>query len=198
MWDAREQVYRMKLAAQYKALARQFEVAALPGTGNPLYYRTLGRWDLFEPTWSCESEERVGTMRERYDAFGEDLKGAHAKFACGIDALKSPCLVYSIGPSDVGQSARYAGRDIPFEKSMRELTDCEIRSIPMTLGKGETGSGRQSLLATMKSLGDDGRRIDVLRVHCDGCEWEVMVPAFNDVARGALEIGECQLLSSDH
>jgi hypothetical protein len=64
MWDAREQIYRIKLATQYKALARQFEVTGLRGTGNPLYYRTLGCFELFEPTWSCESEERVGTKHE--------------------------------------------------------------------------------------------------------------------------------------
>ena len=59
LWQHRDQIYRAKLAAHHKALAR----GVLSRSGgrmverDPLWYRTSGRWDLYEPVWNCESEE---------------------------------------------------------------------------------------------------------------------------------------------
>ena len=132
--------------------------------------------DIFEPVWSCESKERVGIPR--YGAFGDG-----PKFMCGVDQLTEPCLVLNIGSNN----------EVSFEKALHEMTRCEIHTFDPTLkkpyiggeyshfydvGLGAVAAPSSSKMKTeplskliqMTGSHNADRRIDVLKVDCEGCE----------------------------
>jgi hypothetical protein len=172
----------------------------------------MGTWfDAFEPIYNCGSRERIGAGG-KYTAFGDG-----PKFMCGVDQLaESPCLVYNIGSNNV----------VSFEQAIRDRTGdhCEIHTFDPTLWRpyiaphlstfhdiGFTGnySGASSLgmppkwrakLRTiqevLRELGHVGRRIDVFKVDCEGCEWDAMQLVFDEIAAKRMTVG--QLLIEVH
>lgn len=183
LWEIKEGSYR-RLAAQTLALWQQ----AKPPRSQFLF-------DMYEPAWSCESKERVGSAH-RNIAWGDG-----PKFMCGVDVLNQPCLVYSVGSNN----------DIQFEESMHNLTRCEIHTFDPTLKApfkggaistfhdiGLNGSRPQSfkvapLLAIIRDLHHDGRRIDVLKIDCEGCEFGGLDPVFEAMRQRNLSVGQLLL-----
>ena len=160
-------------------------------------------FDLYEPEANCLSEERFGSgSPRRYEAFGDG-----PKFICGVDMIASrqkDCLVYSVGSNN----------KIDFKRSVQQFMGCEIHTFDPTLTKpftgdeyatfhpwgigknGKAGSFRnkqwtaKGLHATMKELGHLNMTIDVLKIDCEQCEYEVL-PAFLPlVARDEINVDQ--------
>ncbi|KAJ1629191.1 methyltransferase domain-containing protein [Pavlovales sp. CCMP2436] len=159
LWEAKEARHRAQLAARRRAVLQQCPPSAMPSrcalplarkprrAGDDPDSRGMharAAWNLFEPEWVCESEERVGARlepsgdtgfgialeTERYAAFGDG-----PKYLCGLDALakQSSCLVYSVGSHN----------DYGFEKAIKTVhAHCEVHTFDPTLGllPGDGGS----------------------------------------------------------
>lgn len=172
-------------------------------------------FDLFEPEAVCLTEERFGgASDERFVAFGDG-----PKFVCGVDYVREAyknksqnCLVYSVGSNN----------NILFEKAVKKHIGCEIHTFDPTLrnpfvgyeyadfhpwGIGKEGEKvklkkphveftTQSVENIMKKLGHTGRKIDIFKIDCEGCEYEAMPPLFEAMAKGAMQID--QLLIEMH
>jgi hypothetical protein len=129
--------------------------------------------DHYEPSFHCEFEERIGQM------------GDGGKWICDPERIRQRknfgeerCLVYSVGSNG----------DFSFEESvLSEISkDCEVHTFdPMEAGKWKTPSHVQyhsvalgmkqpakPLAELVKELGHTGRRIDLFKIDCEGCEWE--------------------------
>eukprot|EP00956_Cyclotella_meneghiniana_P011426 scaffold16034_cov38-Cyclotella_meneghiniana.AAC.2 len=122
----------------------------------------------------------------------------------GRNKIQSPCLVYSIGSNN----------DISFEKVVKRDIGCEIHTFDPTLkskfigdayasfhpwGLGTDGAqtsvGQASFVAKsldriLGELGHVGRRLNILKIDCEGCEYDVMPPVFEAVATGGLKIDQ--------
>ncbi|KAG7345203.1 methyltransferase domain containing protein [Nitzschia inconspicua] len=172
-------------------------------------------FDLFEPEAVCLMEERFGGLSdERFVAFGDG-----PKFVCGVDYIRESyekrnqrCLVYSVGSYN----------DIKFERAVKSDIGCEIHTFDPTLrtpfvgndyadfhpwGLGKEGEivrvenpdlefTTQSVENVMKKLGHVGRKIDIFKIDCEGCEFEAMPPVFEAITNGTLRID--QLLIEMH
>jgi hypothetical protein len=169
-------------------------------------------FDLFEPEAVCLTEERFGG--ERFFAFGDG-----PKFVCAVDYLRESyknrndtCLVYSVGSYN----------DVTFEKAVKEYIGCEIHTFDPTLqdpfvgdayatfhpwGVGAEGEQvyfgglnvtfvTQSVESIVNQLGHQGRKIDIFKIDCEGCEFDSMPPLFEAIAHGTLQID--QLLIEIH
>ena len=164
-----------------------------------------GKWayDLFEPEANCLSEERFGSA-ERYEAFGDG-----PKFVCGVDVIASSddgCLVYSVGSNN----------KFDFEVAVDTHLGCETHTFDPTVkrfnggkyaefhpwGLGTDGVNKtfrggkyteMSLLTMYKALGHEGRRINILKIDCEGCEWRAMPEIFSSISRGVLAVDQIQL-----
>mmetsp|Transcript_15393 Transcript_15393/g.23972 ORF Transcript_15393/g.23972 Transcript_15393/m.23972 type:complete len:321 (+) Transcript_15393:218-1180(+) len=124
----------------------------------------------WEPSWSCGYEERIGRP------------GDGGKWVCDAYRVrKAPkCIVVSIGSNN----------DWSFEDAMHDLNPrCEIHTFDHTLksplgkpdfvkyyplGLGSTDKAKTKRLATLlKEAGLEGKPIDVFKIDCEGCEYEV-------------------------
>ena len=199
LWRTKEAVYQQRLARRQQMMPPPGVIDAMDRQGG---WGLPGLFDFFEPEWICESEERVGSYNGRWTAFGDG-----AKFVCGMDVLTPPCLVYSIGSS----------QEYRFEQTMSEVTGCEIHTFDPSF---KDPAGRQgahtkrfwganfstfhkrklSLSYTvsdmMRELNHTGRRLDVLKIDCEQCEWSCVPPIAEQVSAGTLSIG--QLLVEVH
>jgi hypothetical protein len=169
-------------------------------------------YDLFEPEANCLSEERFGD--ERFASFGDG-----PKFVCGIDfiaekrkAENTTCLVYSVGSNN----------DISFETSVSKYLGCEIHTFDPTVRKEEfvgahvasfhdwglgedgrkvhfgrgSGSGSftsMSLKSMTKQLNHTGRKIDLLKIDCEGCEWQALPDIFYVMRVEDLKVDQIQI-----
>jgi hypothetical protein len=115
-------------------------------------------------------------------------------------------LVYSIGSSN----------DIKFEKAVKNHIGCEIHTFDPTLkvpfvggdyatfhpwGVGKEGEEvfvnylnitfvAHSVESIVKKLGHQGRKIDILKIDCEGCEAQSMPPLFEAVTNGTLQVDQ--------
>jgi hypothetical protein len=167
-------------------------------------------FDLYEPEAVCFTDERFGQGKtgRRYQAFGDG-----PKFVCGVDLLaskKGDCLVYSVGSYN----------QVDFEVSVKQYLDCETHTFDPTIspstffgdeyatfhpwGLGEDRKEvksdgykftTKSLETIYRKLGHkkDKRKIDILKIDCEGCEWTVMPPIFAAIASGNLEVDQIQI-----
>jgi len=113
--------------------------------------------------------------------------------------------------------------DIQFEQSIRKYTGCEIHTFdptvtekefighsvtsfhPWGLGKDGTHSHAnhpsrgnftwkaQSLESVVKKLKHTHRTIDILKIDCEGCEWEVMPDIFHSLGKGLIKIDQIEI-----
>jgi len=135
--------------------------------------RAFYQWH-YEPSFSCPTEKRLGAQ------------GEGGKWVCDVEKLQGhvdvgqSCLIYS-----VGSAGQY-----DFENAIIEeiSPSCEIHTIDIKhwsnytvippppsvhyhvyeIGPPPNGS---SLHTVMKDLGHLGRRIDIFKIDCEGCEW---------------------------
>jgi len=197
LWAAKEHNYQLRLARRKQMLPPAGILDAMDRRGG---WGLPGLFDFFEPEWICESDERVGSYNGRYTAFGDG-----AKFMCGVDVLRPPCLVYSIGSS----------QEYRFEQAISEATGCEVHTFDKGLedpaGRGGARSFWGSNYSTfhqrrlrltysvremMRELNHTGRRLDVLKIDCEQCEWSCVPPIADQVRRGEIDVG--QLLVEVH
>lgn len=158
-------------------------------------------YDPYEPTWACHIEQRVG--RE----FGDG-----GKFVCGKDKFLSSrsCLAYSVGSNG----------DISFEESVIRKFGCEVHTFDPTgdtslyqskaeavgaifhpwglSGKmddlyNEATNGSNPLFPLsdiVSQLGHTGRKIDLLKVDCEGCEFDSFRSIWAAILQGSLRVGQ--------
>ena len=144
----------------------------------------------YEPEWACRHERRVGQ------------RGDGGKWVCDPHRLqaKPDCLVYSVG-SEGDASFERAVRDeigehceihtfdmgaykMAVERSGSHFHQWGIAAQSTLQGQSFTGPGLQrgrgqfkSLRQTIQELNHTGRTIDLFKIDCEYCEWEVF-PAF--------------------
>eukprot|EP00542_Grammatophora_oceanica_P014724 CAMPEP_0194028334 /NCGR_PEP_ID=MMETSP0009_2-20130614/2332_1 /TAXON_ID=210454 /ORGANISM="Grammatophora oceanica, Strain CCMP 410" /LENGTH=298 /DNA_ID=CAMNT_0038667691 /DNA_START=57 /DNA_END=950 /DNA_ORIENTATION=- len=163
------------------------------------------RFDKFEPEAVCISDERFGS-EQRYDAFGDG-----PKFVCGVDLLaaQDECLVYSIGSHN----------QIDFEVAVKQhIGDhCEVHTFDPTLngnfiganystfhpwGLGEDGKvvarwrkkfSTMSFDTVIRRLGHENRTIDIIKIDCEGCEYQVMPPLLDAIANKNVTVNQIQI-----
>lgn len=159
-------------------------------------YTALARESLTVRYRNCELEDRIGKD------FGDG-----GKFVCGIQTFGPECLVYSVG----------SNLDDSFERDVRNSTTCEIHTFDPTInmslltpaahafnytahsvGLAATESRFaygvvRPLSAILHSLGHTNRFLSILKVDCEGCEYEAFKSVFQDCAEGKLRIGQLQI-----
>eukprot|EP00574_Skeletonema_japonicum_P006809 CAMPEP_0201719480 /NCGR_PEP_ID=MMETSP0593-20130828/4667_1 /ASSEMBLY_ACC=CAM_ASM_000672 /TAXON_ID=267983 /ORGANISM="Skeletonema japonicum, Strain CCMP2506" /LENGTH=296 /DNA_ID=CAMNT_0048209923 /DNA_START=343 /DNA_END=1233 /DNA_ORIENTATION=+ len=168
-------------------------------------------FDIYEPEATCFSEERFGSESDidvRYHAFGDG-----PKFICGVNFIAhqiahhgKKCLAYSVGSANA----------IGFEKSVHTfLSGCETHTFDPTLksafvgeeyatfhawglgkdgvaargARGKSWIGR-SFETIFRELGHENRTIDVLKIDCEGCEYDVMSPLFELISSGRMQVDQ--------
>ena len=166
-------------------------------------------YDAFEPTYTCHSEWRTGAL------FGDG-----GKFVCGDpDYFRArDCLVYSVGSNG----------DPSFEADVVKRFGCEVHTFDPTgdsamfadvvtkagghfhpWGVGTTGTkmhneatGRDSDMLTLydipQRLGHAGRHIDILKIDCEGCEWDAFAALWPRIADGSVTVGQIQVELHGH
>jgi len=126
----------------------------------------------YEPSFHCELEERIGMM------------GDGGKWVCDPGRIArlvqsgQSCLIYSVGSNG----------DFSFEQAVLQdiSSSCEIHTfdpakegtwkVPKNVNYHAVALGPTSparpLSSLVKELGHEGRRIDLFKIDCEGCEWE--------------------------
>jgi hypothetical protein len=178
----------------------QKRMAELPkgDRGNEMF-----SYDAFEPEYNCHIENRVGLPFED-----------GGKFVCGSFShfrIASKCLVYSIGSNGV----------FDFEVEVKHELGCEVHTFDPTgdttsFAKRAEERGINfhpiglagcdgnikinnelcpvlSLSSVMKTLGHEGRHIDIFKIDCEGCEYESFKSIFADIRRKKYSIGQIQV-----
>lgn len=127
-------------------------------------------WQMYyEPTFSCDTEMRVGMV------------GDGGKWVCDPHKFADSCLVYSIGSN--GQ--------FDFEEGVHDRISsrCEIHTIDMNHWEkygtkpppyvsyhvytvGNLASQHTPVRNIVRDLHHTGRIIDIFKIDCEGCEWE--------------------------
>lgn len=166
-------------------------------------------YDLFEPEAVCFDEERFGT-KERYSAFGDG-----PKFVCGVDLIaekarqqKDGCLVYSVGSYnridfEVAVSNFMPGCEThTFDPTLKDafIGDDYATFHPWGIGldgqpksyKGKTWDGK-GIESIMTELGHLNRTLDILKIDCEGCEYQAMPVLFEAIAAGRLKVNQIQI-----
>jgi hypothetical protein len=173
-------------------------------------------YDYFEPEAVCLDDERFGdaTNSKRYQAYGDG-----PKFVCGVDrvsesAKKGNCLIYSVG------SNNQIDFEVAIRKF---IGNCEVHTFDPTVkpetyvgknysifhdwGFGEDSKNfsinhktrgpfewtTMSLKTAMQKLGHTNRTIDIFKMDCEGCEYKVLLKAFEEIARGEYKINQVQV-----
>jgi hypothetical protein len=146
--------------------------------------------DYYEPEFACRHERRVGR------------RGDGGKWICDPHRLqaKPDCLVYSVGSEgdasfeaavrdEIGSHCEIHTFDMgPYreqvERSGSHFHQWGIASQSTLNGQSYTGPDKKvgrgqfkSLSETIQLLNHTGRTIDVFKMDCEYCEWEVF-PAF--------------------
>lgn len=174
-FDYDEESWKRKRNIHDQQSKRQV-VGGMGGNGRT-YYQF--HW---EPSWSCDFEERIGPI------------GDGGKWVCDAYKIKGKkeCFVLSIGSNN----------DFSFEEGIHELNpDCEIHTFDHTvvsanvppfvkyheLGLANKDEGKLvTMQSALKVAGLSGRNIDVLKIDCEGCEYEVYREFFNGFIRQVL------------
>jgi Methyltransferase domain len=149
------------------------------GSTGAIYFQ-----ENWEPTWSCEYDQRIGNQ------------GDGGKWICDAYKLADTkrCIVLSVGSNN----------DFSFEIAIHELyPNCEIhtfdhtivpRGVPPFVNFHATGLGPVDILdkniTTLKSAlaaaGLSDAPIEVLKIDCEGCEYSVYPQFFTSFIRQIL------------
>jgi len=161
--------------ARYSLFERNTNGAAQPA--NAWYQENA------EPSYTCPFEERIGPS------------GEGGKWICDPERIRrsEECLVYSVGSMN----------DFRFEEAILKdiSSSCEVHVFdhtvanPTNIPQGvmfhawglaaetDTSNSMFTLHEILKRLGHIGRRIDIFKIDCEGCEW-VTYPAWLDSTNG--------------
>ena len=133
----------------------------------------------YEPTFTCTHERRVGGL------------GDGPKWLCDPHRIQQQdsCLVYSVGSNN----------NFMFEEAiLSTISDkCEIHTFDHTVGlnpsnkpsavhfhpwglKQQDSGQFKSFPTIVRELGHKHRVIDILKIDCEGCEWETYASWFTD------------------
>ena len=186
-----ESIWERKLH-RYQELLQQRQALG----NNKTIVTAKNAYDLYEPLWNCENEERFGG--EFSYAIGDG-----PKWTCGLSALgnqsprRAPCLVYSIG-------SHY---DFSFEYAVHErLSHCEIHTFDGTLdlsirdtprdlysrnihfhnwnvistysAKNSNLTKEKTMRQIIRELNHTGKTIQIFKIDCEGCEYAVLPELF--------------------
>jgi len=162
-------------------------------------------YDMYEPEWVCEADVRVGPSEVNI--------GDGPKFVCAPDMLRyvQDCLVYSIGSNYDFQFEQGLGMHAPncefhtFDGTM----DLSNRALPPGLEEknihfhnwnlGVTsevdaqGKTTKSIGDIVNELGHKGRKIHVLKLDCEGCEYQVLPDLMEYIKARDVEIDQIQV-----
>lgn len=143
--------------------------------------------DNWEPNFTCLHERRVG----RWGDGGKWVCDPH-RIARRAEHSHQPCLVYSVGSNN----------DFSFEEAvLRDVSPtCEIHTFDPTIGDhpsnlpangkisfhpwglAQADSGDFKTMATIRTeLGHVHRQVDILKIDCEGCEWDTYKSWFDNV-----------------
>lgn len=167
-------------------------------------------YDPFEPTYTCHSEYRRGTML-----------GDGGKFVCGDpEYFKAQsrtngekCLVYSVGSSGdasfeqetvaelgcevhtfdpTGNSTSYASI---LESAGAQFHAIGVSGAPSAMLNEQTGVSSQLLPIRdiVASLGHTRRYISILKIDCEGCEYGAFEALWPHIETGEIYIGQIQI-----
>ena len=174
-FDYEEEPWKLKKNIHEQQSKKQ--VASGVGGNGRTYYQY--HW---EPSWSCDFEERIGPI------------GDGGKWVCDTYKIKNKteCFVLSIGSNN----------DFSFEDGIHNLNpNCQIHTFDHTVvpvnvppfvtfhdfGLANRDEGK---LVTMKSAlklaGLSGKHIDILKIDCEGCEYDVFPEFFQGFIRQVL------------
>lgn len=174
----------------------------------------------FFPDYNADLKDQYKSIK-RYESFGDgpkfvcgiDLIAKHNgqnilnKNDGDSDSDGKGCLVYSVGSQN----------KIEFEMIVKKIMGCETHTFDPTVwdfigedyaefhrwGIGEdgvvaeagpelrwTGKGLETIV---KELGHQGRAIDILKIDCEGCEWQSIPPLFDAIAAGRITVHQIQI-----
>ena len=164
-------------------------------------------YDLFEPDYDCNTKTRVGA---RY--FGDG-----PKFMCDVEVIppQKKCLVYSVGSNGDFSFETAIFKRFECEIHTFDPTDTtgtwkdkakSAHAVFHDLGLGEKKEfvkimrthaqkkkpkcALDTFRNIVRSLGHDERMIDVLKIDCEGCEWNVFPDIWKDLEKGVYRIGQ--------
>ncbi|CAB9508200.1 expressed unknown protein [Seminavis robusta] len=198
-----------ELEDQWNARRQARQSYTLGQDAQPLRHKQIktdsnGAFDYFEPEAVCFDDERFGTSNSHATDF-ERYQGAFGdgpKFLCGVDRIiqqNGGCLIYTVGTNK---------NQIEFEKTASLNLKCEIHTFDPTIStqqyKGndyskfhEWGLGEEdpekkqiSLETVVQKLGHQNRTVDILKMDCEGCEYQVLKDAFQAMINGKLRINQ--------
>jgi Methyltransferase domain len=197
-------LWQQKINMRDDALKRRAEILS----HTELFVNMKAKHDRFEPSWNCHIEQRVG------NEFSDG-----GKFICG--SLRSyfstrPCLVYSIGSNGdltFEQSFTQAGCETHTFDPTGDSAAWEANAAASGVHyhawglRGDVPSSgttffnpltnaHNPLLTLMEMrtrLAHDGRKIDILKVDCEGCEWAAFNLIFEDIIQGRYRVGQIQI-----
>jgi hypothetical protein len=178
-WKLKKSIYKRQSLKQHgdQAFSSNPEAIKLVNSNGRSYFQY--NW---EPDFTCDFEERIGSM------------GDGGKWLCNAYkiAKAEDCNVLSIGSNN----------DYGFETAMHDLNPrCTIHTFDHTVTPTGTpsyvnfhsyGLGSQSSgnIRTMKDVidmaGFQGKVIDVLKIDCEGCEFSVYKEFFSGFIRQIL------------
>lgn len=162
-------------------------------------------FDPYEKVWDCHIEQRVGKL------FGDG-----GKFVCGVDQYfrSRSCLVYSVGSAgdfsfEIDVIKKFGCEVHTFDPTGNAdawgklANEQGIHFHPWGLqGGADTTESKPipvgpnsylSLDRIASELGHLNRRIDILKVDCEGCEYGAFPQIWADVASGRFSIGQVQI-----
>jgi len=142
----------------------------------------------YEPSFHCSMERRVGQ-------YGDGGKWVCDPHKIAEQAHQHGCLVYSVGSNG----------DASFETAVHEeiSKECEIHTfdmnpwasyrpgLPPEFMSYHTAkiSNGNAIAKLHKKLGHRGRTINILKIDCEGCEWET----YREWLDGGIDIRQIQV-----
>lgn len=140
----------------------------------------------WEPAFTCLHERRLGLWGDG----GKWVCDPH-RIAAEAERSQQSCLVYSVGSNN----------DFGFEEAILQniSSDCEVHTFDPTVGEHPSNlpahgkiqfhpwglaavdKNEYKTMATIrKELGHAQREVDILKIDCEGCEWDTYMTWFDD------------------
>lgn len=134
--------------------------------------------------------------------------GADWGFEQAMKRAAPSCEIHTFDPGFDYQSAKSVGM-MPLQNVSKYSTNhafalagrakrrvkghAEGRAVGRSRLRSWLATRERSVAQLMSTLGHVGRRLDVLKVDCEGCEWGALVEVFASVGAGELSIGQVQV-----